>query len=205
MNNSNSRRICFVLIVMCLMCITIPAHAWESYPPYPPLDGEKFYFWRVVTNTPFSAPATDYSLIYVGEKAQRDGEIDGFTYSYSRSVTHAGNFSMSIYDFEVAYGISVGTERSLSISKSSAPLKKGEYIKIYYQEMKKVYPCIQHYIEDTWHVNYAEDGTPTYSNTERVAKTVIGYIYEPILPRVKIEYYSPTGNINRTVVVESEY
>lgn len=206
MRNSYVRCICFALIFVCLVCITVPAYADsdEFQPPYPPLDGEKFYFWKTKTGISYVESTSPYKLVYVGEAAQRDGETDSFSYTYSKNVSHGGTFSVPIKKFELAYGLTIGDERSYSVSKTSAPLKKGEYIKIYYEEMRTVYPCYQYYIEDTWHVNYAEDGGPVYSHTEQAVDLKFGYIYEPLMPRIKIEYYGPYTNLNR-VIIESRY
>ncbi len=198
------RQTCVALAVMCFMCIITPAYAasGEASPAYVPYDGEKSYFWRSKTGTPYVSSLSSYQLVYVGEKAQRDGETDSFSYAYSRDVTIGGTFAISSKYFEVDYNISIGSNRSYTISKTSAPLKKGEYVKIYYQEMRQVYPCYQYYIEKTWHVDFAENGNPIFSDTDKVIDVKIGYIYEPLMPRIKIEYYGSTTNLNR-VVIES--
>lgn len=105
-------------------------------------------------------------------------------------------------------GYSFGDTVEFSVSKNSAQLEVGEYVKAYYAKVYDVTPVYQTDNQHTtgWQLVSGKYEYVDYYNTERTT----AYAKEAILPQIKFEYYSvpmfysldDTNNCIRTEIYE---
>ncbi|WP_427338203.1 hypothetical protein [Caloranaerobacter sp. DY30410] len=142
------------------------------------------YTWRIksIIKNIKTETKGNWNLIYEGNPAQRNGETDTISYSTTYSHTYTGSFAFTLLkrQVEFALGYSFGKSESFSGAKTSAPLKKNEYIKAYIKRNYRVSKVIQ---EELY---YNTKNRPIYKPT---GKTKIVYCYEAILPKIKITYH----------------
>lgn len=84
---------------------------------------------------------------------------------------------------EAQLGLSIGHSESFGISKNSAPLKKGEYVKAYYARTYSVSKVVEGQVF----------GSSTFPITDKSPRRT-RYVYRAIQPQVKLEYFHHYGN-----------
>ena len=89
--------------------------------------------WSYSYGKPTEKTKGSWTHFYTGDPAKRDGEYDTASHSVSYSSTFSGAFGGNIKSkIQIEFGISFSKSEEFAISKNSAPLKKGEYIKAYW-------------------------------------------------------------------------
>ena len=158
-----------------------------------PADGTVIYKWRLesVSKTGTTTRGDSKHLFYVGYPAEHDGEQDVSATSVSFAVTKSGTFQFPIVKIKAMAGItvSIGSDMTLAVERSSRPLKKGEYIEAYYTRNWERWTAKQVKEKATTRYTFDSNGNPTgiYTDVE-VVETVYGYLYKPILPKVTLIY-----------------
>lgn len=181
-----------LLLVLVLVLAFIPAQATEATPNSTPYDGQVDYYWRVASKsaTGTTSRGTGRVFFYEGAPATRTGETDTCGTSVSYSVEASGSFEISAGTVASSLGLSIGQSFTFEVSRTSAALEKGEYIKAYYTKNWQTYTIKQERVKHTTWYSYDEDGNPTgIHSTDEVVKTITGYIYKPLMPKITLEYY----------------
>lgn len=145
---------------------------------------------------PKSITKGEWNHIYTGNPAARDGEYDTISHSVSYSATFSGSFMGDIKSrIQVEFGISFSKSTGFEISKNSAPLKKGEYIKAYWIRSYDSYDVTQ---KDTKHIYGWEQeyNFGPYVPVDRY-ETVESHVTveKPLQPKLKIEYWKNGAQI----------
>lgn len=132
-------------------------------------------FWKFINNN-----ILNFFIQYI--IIERKGEYDTVAFSTSYSHTYSGSFAIPALKVQAegTLGYSYGVSKSFSISKNSASLKKGEYVKCY---SKKNYSVS---IINQEEVSFDTNRNPIYKPTGNT-KTVNSY--RAILPKLRLEYY----------------
>lgn len=151
--------------------------------------------WSFTILSTSTESSGSWTLLYVGEPAKRDNETDTISKSIGYSHTYSGALAAPIAkDIQLQLGYSFGKEESFSVSKTSAPLAKGEYVKAYYLKNYEVKYIRQN---ETIHV-YGWETTPgggsRYVDYYEPGDTKYMYAKRAIMPKLTLEYYS-TNNL----------
>ena len=93
-------------------------------------------------------------------------------------------------EVQLELGYSFSEEREFSISKNSAPLEVGEYVKAYYAKTYNVTPVNQRDFKHTtgWRMIPGSGGEYEYVDYYET-DTTTAYAKEAIFPQIKLEYY----------------
>lgn len=123
-------------------------------------------------------------LFYDGEPAGADGEYDSITASTSYSHTFSGSFATGILKglAEAELGFSFGTQESFSVTKNSASLNKGDYVKGYWRKNYKLFDVYQKELV----IKYPD-------SVEETGDTKVTTAQKAIQPKLKLEYYNKYG------------
>lgn len=153
--------------------------------------------------TPYTSYEGDYIKLYDGKGAPctRDGE----TVSAGGSVTYSHTYSGSLQkpligDIQAELGYTFGKDKTFQAYKTSAPLKKGEYVIAYYKKAYNVTPITQKKTTTTTGYETVNGVTQPVNKVESKKYTV--NCKEAILPLIKLEYGSV--NTKSDVLVASE-
>lgn len=186
------KKLLTLMLAVSLALALVTAHASEASPYSTPHDGQVDYRWRVASKSPSGTTTrgTSSVLFYVGSPASRDGETDTCGTSASYNVEVSGTFQISAKSVASSLGLTIGKSYSFNASKTSAPLKKGEYVKAYYTKNWQRYTIKQERIKHTTWYSYDDNGNPTgIHSKDEVVGTAKGYIYKPIMPKITLKYY----------------
>lgn len=141
------------------------------------------YEWRINNiqkNVYTSSNNHDYVFLYESLPVVRDGETVSVSATKGYSHTYSGSMSYTIKKaVQAQLGYSYGTNVSFSVSKTTPPLKKGDYIRAYWRKNYSVSAVYLDYIKYN-----------PYTNEETVEKTSHVVSLEAISPQLKLEYYS---------------
>lgn len=100
------------------------------------------YYWKFTTSSAGTGTAGSWKLFYEGAPARKKGEIDTVTASVSYSHTFTGSIATEIKKkVQVQLGYSFGVSKSLSASRATKVLQKGQYVKAYYIKNYKLTRC----------------------------------------------------------------
>lgn len=135
--------------------------------------------------------AGSWNHIYTGYPAARRGEYDTITYSVEYTHTLSGSLITQFKkEVQLELGYSFGVGRAFSISKNSAPLAVGEYVKAYYAKTYNVTPVNQKDLKHTtgWRLIPGSAGQYEYVDYYET-DTTTAYAKEAIFPQIKLEYY----------------
>ena len=144
---------------------------------------------------------------YIGEPAQRDGEVDTIGHEVSYSHTLSGSLAAEIKDaVQLELGYSFGKSESFSVERSSAELKKGEYVKGYYAKTWSVTPVYQVDSKHTtgWQLIPGSGGEYEYVDYYETDRTT-AYARRAIAPKLRLDYFSSTtrsGGCIKTEIYE---
>lgn len=143
--------------------------------------------WRLASTTNSGTETIgSWVLQYSGAPAGATGETSSISFAVSYNHTFSGSFmSGMIKDaVQVQLGYSYGVSKTFSVTQTSRPLAKGEYVKAYSINNYEKTTVKQEEIKTTWW-SYPTPGTtvvPT-GNTQYVSS------YRAILPQIKLEYW----------------
>ncbi len=145
--------------------------------------------WSYTTGTPYSTNE-GRECIYYGAPATRKGETDTISHTISYSHCFSGSLEFSIKKkVEVQVGYTFGIEKNFSVSKTCAPLERGEYVKGYIAKSYEVTPINQKDEQHIYGWRQKETGGEyeyvDYYNTERS----VAYAKKAIAPQLTFEYY----------------
>ena len=146
--------------------------------------------WDYDVGTPTEKAKGSWTHFYTGDPAKRDGEYDTAQHSVSYAHTYSGSFGGDIKKLvQIELGISFTKSEEFSISKNSAPLKKGEYIKAYWIKNYDVYKVKQTDHQHTYGFEQQYPGGP-YEEVDRYVN-VVSYvdISKALQPKIRIEYW----------------
>lgn len=133
-------------------------------------------------------PSGDWALIYTGAPAERDGESDSISHQLSYSNTYSGTFGGNIKNLiEADFNLSFSRSVSFSITKNSASLKKGKYVKAYYQKNFKVMKIKQTDLKRTTGYELAGGQYRPVDRTETETSYVT--VNKALQPKLKLEYW----------------
>lgn len=138
----------------------------------------------------------NWTYFYTSSPAQKEGEVDTVQYSASFSHTLSGSLAVQIRErVQGSLGYSFGVSETFSVSRSSAALEVGQYIKAYYARAYDVTPVYQVDDQHTtgWQLVPGSGGKyeyVDYYNTERTT----AYAKRAIMPQIKLEYYSGSNS-----------
>lgn len=190
------------LLLCCLMVasLCIPAFAMgadDTISPYY-LGTQTTHNYSYTYGTPTSMTKGNWTCIYTGEPAARDGEYDTVSHSVSYGATFSGSFMGNIKDkIQVEFGISFSKSTEFGISKNSAPLKKGEYIKAYWIKSYDSYDVTQKDLKHIYGWELQGSGG-TYVPVDRYeTETSHVTVNKPLQPKLKIEYWKD-GKMERS-------
>lgn len=127
--------------------------------------------------------------IYTGSPAARNGEYDSVAFSTSYSHTFTGTIGGELKGaIQAQLGYSFGKSVEFGITKNSGSLKKGEYVKAYYQKNYDVSKIKQTDLKRT--TGYVFSGGQ-YRPVDRF-DTITSYVYakKAIQPKIKLEYWA---------------
>lgn len=146
--------------------------------------------WSYDYGNPTENTKGSWTHCYTGNPAVRDGEYDTVSHSVSYTSTYSGTFGGSIKSsIQAEFGISFSKGEEFSISKNSAPLKKGEYIKAYWIKNFDSYDVKQTDYQHTYGFEQQYPGGP-YVKVDRY-NSVVSHVTvdKAIQPKLKIEYW----------------
>lgn len=131
-----------------------------------------------------------WTHFYTGDPSQRDGEYDSIghsvTYGHSISGGVAGSVKQKI---QLELSISFSKDETFSITKNSAQLKKGEYVKAYWIKSYDEYRVKQIDHQHTFGFEQQENFGP-YVKVDRYHDEV-SYVTvrKALQPKIRIEYW----------------
>lgn len=196
----NMRKV--ICIIMMLIVISTTALAdMQNDVRSTPLPGEVTYTWREASRIETTSNrGSTYKVFYTGEVAERDGETDTCSITASGNVEATGVFNISKSKVLSEIGVTLGASISVEASKTSAPLKKGEFVVASWRMNWKQWKINQERVKLTAVYTFDGDGNPTGIRLdEEVVDTAVGYVYKPIMPQIRLQYYSnSTKNLVRT-------
>lgn len=130
----------------------------------------------------------DWKLIYKGDPAKRAGEYDTISASLTSGISVSGSLGLDAKFLTSAVGYTLNKDYTVSGSKNSAPLKKGEYVKGYAKNVGVYAKVTQRkYIKRKNH------STP--QNEYRTA-----YVRKPSAITLKIDYFTSKKKKKKTVI-----
>ncbi len=143
-----------------------------------------------VLGKPTEKTDTKWTHFYTGDPAQREGEVDSAQHSVSYGHSITGGIVGTIKQkIQVELSISLNKSETFGISKNSAPLKKGEYIKAFWARNYEIYDVKQ---TDHQHIYGFEQqgyGGP-YVKVDRYKDVVTkGTVKKALQPKLRIEYW----------------
>ena len=146
--------------------------------------------WEYVIGEPTEKTSGSWKHIYTGEPATRDGEYDTVSHSVTYGHSFSGSFGGQIKKLvQVDLSISFSKDETFGISKNSAPLKKGEYIKAYWIKNYDVYDVKQTDHQHTYGFEQQYSGGP-YVKVDKYHDEVSHVtVSKAIQPKIKIEYW----------------
>ncbi len=146
--------------------------------------------------TSYTEASSDWEHIYTGYPAARKGEYDAISCSVSYTHTLSGSLALNIKkEVQVELGYSFGKNMEFSISKTSAPLDVGEYVKAYYAEVYNVTPVYQKDLQHItgWELLAGSAGQYHYVDYYKTEYET-AYAKKAIFPQIKMEYYNSSQN-----------
>lgn len=182
-----------VCMTLVFMMLTATAMAdTQSDMRSTPLPGEVTYTWREASRVESTTNrGSTYSVFYTGEAAERDGETDTCSITASGNVEVSGVFNISRSKVLSDIGVTLGASISVEASKTSSPLQVGEYVVASWRMNWKQWKVNQERIKATTVYTFDDDGNPTgIQLKEEVVDTAVGYVYKPIMPQIRLQYYS---------------
>lgn len=172
------KKLLAISLSACLIMSFMSMTAFASNTAIGPLNGT-YYKLKSITPDYKTVTKGGWHLIYTGAPATRDGEYDTISHEVSYSTTVSASLGYGIKDaVEAQLGVDIGASESFGISKNSAPLKKGEYVKAYYARTYSVSKVLV----------YVLYGSPTNDITS-ITPIRTRYVYRALQPQVKLEYY----------------
>lgn len=166
--------------------------------------------WSYKYGEPTEKTKGSWQHIYTGEPAARTGETDSVSHSVSYGHSFTGTFGGNIKDkIQVEFGISFSKEEGFSISKNSASLNKGEYIKAYWMKTYDSYDVVQTDLQHTYGFAQSYPGGP-YEKVDRY-ESVVSHVTvdKAIHPKIKIEYWKDGKKVRSVnsgdMLVRTEY
>jgi len=148
--------------------------------------------WSFKVDRTYEETQGGWTHIYTGSPATRNGEYDSISHSTSYSHTYTGTIGGNLKGgIQAQLGYSFGKTVTFGISKNSGSLKKGEYVKAYYQKNFDVSKIQQTDLKRT--TGYILSGGQ-YRPVDRI-ETITSYVYakKAIQPKIKLEYWA-NGN-----------
>lgn len=175
-----STAIVLVGILSIIPLATSKIHA--DSPNYNDIKNERaigdYYSWRTVGSRNVGTETKGgWVHFYTGARASRAGEKDVATGNVKVKRELTGNLKVTYKQLEGTLGYSANREDTFSVSKVSASLKKGEYVKAYYMKNYTKNKVTQR--------QYVTTNGSTYPTSN------YAYVYslKPLMPKIKLEYY----------------
>lgn len=138
-----------------------------------------YYTWKAVGSHKVGTETRGgWIHFYTGAPATKDGEKDVASCNVLINKELTGNLKVTYKQLESILGYSVEKKESFSISKVSAPLKKGQYVKAYYMKNYTKHKVTQRQYLTTNGQTYA---TSNYAYV---------YSYKPLMPQIRLEYHN---------------
>lgn len=129
-----------------------------------------------------------WKLIYKGSPAKRKGEYDSISASISSGLSYSGNIEVERSILAASVGYSKSKEYTVSGSKNSAPLKKGEYVKGYAKKIGVYSKVTQRKYMKRKH------------STKPLNEYKTAYVKKPEAISLKIDYYTSKNKKKKTVI-----
>lgn len=167
-------RVVSAMMAMLMLCTGVTAFAAYEEPAQPQDNG--YYVWEVESVTDMGrCYRGSKTLFAVSGEATQYGELFSAEYSETLEVGFSGTISVSNGVLSAELGFNVSESRTFSESITSAPLEEGQYVRAYYRPQANKYKVVQnlYYVLHT---------------SRALEKTVTGYVYEPLLPELSLEY-----------------
>lgn len=158
--------------------IKVYANEQDNYNEIKPRIVGDYYTWRAVGSHKVGTVSKGgWVHFYTGSPATRNGEKDIISGNITVNKELTGNLKITYGKLEGILGFSATKKETFSVSKVSAPLKKGEYVKAYYKKLYTKHEVTQRQYVTTNGMTYA---TQNYA-----------YVYplNPLMPQIKLEYY----------------
>ncbi|WP_313530521.1 hypothetical protein [Anaerotignum sp.] len=202
----------FIITLAMLLTLSIPAFAESSNAeidntvfvedetggtiPNRYVGTQTTHSWDYVYGSPTEKTKGSWKHFYTGDPTQRDGEYDTASHSVSYGHTYSGSFGGNIKKLiQVEFGISFSKNEEFGISKNSAPLKKGEYIKAYWKKSFNSYDVKQTDHQHTFGFEQQGSGGP-YVKVDRY-KDVVSHVTvdKALQPKIRIEYWKDNKKV----------
>lgn len=152
-----------------------------------------YYSWKAVGSSKVGEETKGgWVHMYTGYPASKTGEKDSFTRSVSVKRELSGTIKVSYKALEGVVGYNVTASDSFSITKTSASLKKGQYIKAYY--MKNF---VKNKITQRQYIT--TNGLTSPTNNYAYA-----YSFKPLLPKVKLDYFTKSARTGEELLYKTE-
>ncbi len=147
-----------------------------------------------------------WTNFYIGAPATETNEVDTinqtFSYQHTFSGTIAGNLKK---DIQVSLGYSFGVSESFSVSRSSRPLKKGEYVKGYFRRTYSTTNIRQCDAARTTGFELQPGGGGVYEPVDRTSYTYSTLVAKKaIAPQLKLEYYTSNSKSSFAAICNYE-
>lgn len=138
-----------------------------------------YYIWRTVGSHKVGTETRGgWVHFYTGSPATIDGEKDVASCNLIIRRELTGNLKVTYKQLEGVLGYVAKSDEEFSVSKISAPLKKGQYIKAYYMKNYTKHKVTQR--------QYLKTNGQTYA-TKNYAYV---YSYKPLMPMIRLEYHN---------------
>lgn len=146
--------------------------------------------WSYSYGSPRLKTSGEWNHLYTGEPAQRDGEHDTVSHSTAYTSSFSGTFGGNIKSkIELDLQVSFSKTTEFQVSKNSASLKRGEYIKAYWIKTFDSYDVTQKDLQHTYGFEQKYPGGP-YEKVDRY-NTVYSHVTvdKAIQPKIRLEYW----------------
>ena len=138
-----------------------------------------YYTWRTVGSHKVGTETKGgWVHFYTGSPATKDGEKDIVSSNITIDKELTGNLKVTYKQLESILGYSVQKKETFSVSRVSASLKKGQYVKAYYMKNYTKHKVTQR--------QYLTTNGQTFP-TKNYA-----YVYslKPLMPQIRLEYHN---------------
>lgn len=192
MKRTFTRLLCGMITVAMIFSLNVTVFAasddGEAIPYY--VGTQTTHSYDCEIGKPTEKTEGTWKHFYTGDPAQRDGEYDSIQHSvtYGHSIT--GGVVGSVKEkIQLELSISFSKDETFSITKNSASLKKGEYIKAYWIKNYDEYTVKQIDHQHTFGFEQQENFGP-YVKVDRYHDE-ISYVTvkKALQPKIRVEYW----------------
>lgn len=176
------------------MCLVLPVDALAAVIPpqemISPMDTLNFRW--VIKDTDRTTTSLNETYVYYDDspKATRAGEQFNVHVPIKEPVDITGSISVSLGVVSAELNFDVTKDKTVYISKLSAPLEVGQYVKIYTLKRWDKWTIKQEHQQIRTSYTYDDNGNVYPTEEITVIDTKTGYVYEPKNPDIRFVYYS---------------